>query len=107
MDEQATRIVVFLSEDDRTGHRSVGDALVERAHQDGLAGATVWRAIEGIGRSGRIRAARFPDAGAGLPIAVEVIDSPDRIERFLDAVYELAPDALVTREQVQVMRSGN
>lgn len=103
-DEIGTRIVIYLSEDDRVGHRGLHEALIERAREDGMAGATVWRGIEGFGSSGRIRTTRFPDMATGLPLALEVIDLPERIEAFLPVVKELAPGSLVTREEVQMTR---
>jgi uncharacterized protein len=99
-----TRLMIFLSEDDRVEHRCLDEVLVERAREDGMAGATVWRGIEGFGSSGRLRTTRFPDMATGLPVAVEVIDLPERIEAFLAAVKHLAPGSLVTREQVHVTR---
>ena len=102
----ATRIVVFLSEDDRSGHHGLHEALLNRAREDGLAGATVWRGIEGFGASGRIRTSRFPDAMIGLPVTVELVDTPERIEEFLPVVKELAPGSFVTREEVRVTRFG-
>jgi uncharacterized protein len=104
--EIATRIMVFLSEDDRLGHHGLHQAIVDRARDDGMAGATVWRGIEGFGKSGHVRTMRFPDAATGLPLAVELLDSPDRIEAFLPIVRELAPGSLVTREEVQMTRYG-
>lgn len=104
--EVATRIMVFLSEDDRVGHHGLHEALLDRAREDGMAGATVWRGIEGFGASGHIRTARFPDANIALPLAVELIDRPERIEAFLPVVTKMAPGSLITREQVQMTRSG-
>ncbi len=105
--EVATRIVIFLSEDDRRGHHGVHEVILDRARQAGLAGATVWRGIEGFGRSGHVRTARFPDAATGMPLAVEVVDAPDRVDAFLPVVRELAPHSLITREQVEVTRFGD
>lgn len=102
VDVVATRLMVFLSEDHRTGHRGLHEALLERAREDGMAGATVWRGVEGFGSSGRLRTARFPDALTGLPLAVEVIDTPERIEAFVSVVKELAPGSLVTCESVRM-----
>ena len=104
--EVATRVMVFLSEDDRVAHHGLHEALLNRAREDGMAGATVWRGIEGFGASGRFRTARFPDAATGLPLALELIDAPERIEAFLQVVRELAPGCFVTREQVQMTRFG-
>lgn len=104
--QAAVRIVVFLTEDDRVGHRGLHEVLVQRARQEGMAGASVWRGIEGFGASGLIRTARFPDAAAGLPLAVELVDTPERIGAFLTIVHELAPGSLVTRERVTLARPG-
>lgn len=98
----ATRLMIFLTEDDRVARRSVAEALLERAHDAGLAGATIWRGIEGFGASGHLRAARLPDLARGLPLVLEVIDQPDAVERFLPVVRELAVGALVTTEVVEV-----
>lgn len=100
----ATRLMVFLTEDDRVGRRGIYEALLQRARDDGMAGATIWRAIEGFGRSGHIRTTRLPDLARGLPLAVELIDDAARIEAFLPVVRELAPGALVTKEEVRMMR---
>jgi uncharacterized protein len=104
MDQVGTRIVIFLSEDDRTGHRGLHEAILERAREDGMAGATVWKGIEGFGSSGHIRTNRFADLVTGMPVALEVIDLPERIEAFLPTVRELAPGSLVTKEQVHMTR---
>ena len=92
--------MVFLSEEDRVGHRRLQDLLLARARDLGLAGATIWRGVDGFGRSRRVRSARFPDADAALPVVVEVIDTPEATERFLEAVRELAPGSFITREVV-------
>ena len=99
-----TRLMVFLTEDDRAEGRGLHEALLDHAREDGMAGATLWRAVEGFGTSGRLRTTRFPDAALGLPLAFEVIDLPERIESFLAAVKRLAPGSLVTREQVSMTR---
>ena len=102
--ELATRLAVFLTEDDRAGHRSLYEALLTKAREQGLAGATVWQGVEGFGEAGIVRTSRFPDAASGLPLMLEVIDAPDKVDAFLDILATLAPDALVTRENVSVSR---
>jgi uncharacterized protein len=104
--EVATRVMVFFSEDDRVAHHGLHEALLTRAREDGMAGATVWRGIEGFGASGHFRTARFPDAATGLPLALELIDVPERIDAFLSVVREVAPRSFVTREQVEMTRFG-
>jgi hypothetical protein len=97
-----TRLMVFLTEDDRAGRRPLYEELLERAREDGMAGASAWRGIEGFGSSRRLRTSRFPDTVVGLPIVVEVIDVPERVEAFLAVVRTLAPGSLVTSEQVHM-----
>ena len=101
MEGEASRLSVFLTEDDHAGHQAAWKELVERARDDGLAGATVWRGIEGFGRRGYLRSARSVDAAQALPLVVEVIDEPERIEAFLPVVAHVAPDALVIRQPVR------
>lgn len=104
--ETATRLSVFLTDEDRSGHRGLHQVLLERARDEGVAGGTLWRGIEGFGRSGVVRSNRFPDATLGLPLVLEFVDSEERIASFLPAVGELAPAALVIRETVQLTRAG-
>ena len=105
--EIATRLVIFLGEDDHLGRRHLYEVLLERAREEGMAGATVWRGIEGFGVSGRVRAGRFPDALRQPPIAVEVLDAPERVEAFLGVVRELAPHCFVIWEPVLVAHSSS
>ena len=100
----AVRVVVFLSEDDRHHHRSLLETLLARAREQGVIGATVWRAIEGFGRSGDLRTTRFPDADLGLPLMLEVVDHADSVDRFIESALELAPDAVISREPVTLLR---
>lgn len=101
MEGEATRLSVFLTEDDHSGHRAAWKELIERAREDGMAGATVWRGIEGFGRRGYLRSARAIDAAQGLPVVFEVIDQPERVDAFLAVVAHVAPDALVVRQRLQ------
>lgn len=101
----ATRLMVFLTEDDRLAHHSTAEVLLKRAHEAGLAGTTIWRGIEGFGASGHVRAARLPDLARGLPLVVEVIDTEEAVTGFLPVVRELADGALVTIETVHISRS--
>jgi hypothetical protein len=105
-DEEALRITIFLSEDDRIHHHGVHDALLDAARTSGICGASVWRGIEGFGTSRRIRTNRFPDANSGLPLVVELIDSPERMESFLPTISELAPGSLVTKELIRISRKS-
>lgn len=106
-DEEALRITIFLSEDDRIHHHGVHEALLAEARTCGISGASVWRGIEGFGSSRRIRTNRFPDANSGLPLVIELIDSPERMEGFLPTISELAPGSLVTKELIRISRKSS
>jgi PII-like signaling protein len=101
------RLMIYLTEEDRLHHRGVHEELFARARQDGINGTSVWRAIEGFGRSGHARSSRFPDSVVGLPIVIELIDDKQQIETFLPVVRQLAPNALVTTESVQILGRHN
>jgi len=101
----ARRVMVFLTEDDVYAHHTVAEELLRRAREGGIAGATVWRGVEGFGANGHLRAARLPDLARGLPLIVEVIDDEASIERFLAYVDEVAEGSLVTSEEVNIARS--
>lgn len=103
-EQTACRLLVYTTEDDRLGHHSLAQELVERARADGLQGATIWRGIEGFGRSGLMHTNRLPDVNAGMPLVVEIIDRAERVSAFLHVVDELAPDAVTTTEPVHLAR---
>jgi PII-like signaling protein len=102
MDEpqEAERLVVYATEDDEVDGEALWSWVVRQAKETGVAGATVWRGVAGLGRGGRTRSDRFPDAEAGLPIAVEVIDRPAAIQGLLDRLWTVSPEVLVTVEPV-------
>ncbi len=104
----AVRLVVVVGEEDHVGHRPLATELVHRAHAAGLAGATVHRGVEGFGAGSRVHTNRVLSLSEELPLAVSVVDVPERVEAFLPVVGELLAAAsaggLVTLEDVTVVR---
>jgi PII-like signaling protein len=98
----ATRLTVYVGESDTWHHRPLYTELVHRAHAAGLAGASVFRGIEGFGASSTIHTSRLLSLSQDLPVAVVVIDAPDRIEAFLPEVEEVVGEGLVTLDEVTV-----
>jgi PII-like signaling protein len=94
---------VFVGESDRHGSQPLYTAIVERARQAGLSGATVFKGIEGYGSHAVVHAARVFDLSHDLPILIEIVDSEDRIRAFLPVLDELVNDGLVTIEAVDVI----
>src|SRR5260221_14453458 len=80
---EAVLLRVFIGEDDRYGNGALYEAIVERAREMGMAGATVLPGPEGFGQSGHIRSGLGVDAGPRSPVVVEIIDTEERINRFL------------------------
>ena len=94
---------IFIGENDRWHGKPLYEAIVMRAREAGLAGATVLRGLMGFGAKSRIHTAKVLRLSEDLPIVVEIVDRTDRIEGFLPALEEMVADGLVTLERVQVI----
>ncbi len=97
------RLTIYCGESDRSGHHPLATVLVERARDEGLAGATVVRGIEGFGASSHLHTTRLLSLSDDLPIVIQLVDTEDRIRAFLPIVDELIGDGLVTLEDVDVL----
>ena len=102
--ERARRLTVFVGEGDRWQHRPVFTEIVHRAHAAGLAGASVFRGVEGYGGSQLIHTTRLLSLSEDLPVAVVVVDEAERIEAFLPQLKGLVRDGLVLLDDVDVVR---
>jgi PII-like signaling protein len=102
--ERARRLTVYVGEGDRWQHRPVFTEIVHRAHAAGLAGASVFRGVEGYGGSQLIHTTRLLSLSEDLPVAVVVVDEPERIEAFLPRLEGLVRDGLVLLDDVEVVR---
>jgi PII-like signaling protein len=103
LEGRARRVTVYLGEDDTWHHKPLYTEIVHRAHQAGLAGASVFRGIEGFGTSSRIHTSRILSLSEDLPVSVVVVDAPDRIDAFLPQLEELVTEGLVVVEDVRVV----
>ena len=101
---RALRATVFVDDDDTWHHKPLFTEIVHRAHQAGLAGASVFRGVEGFGASSLIHTTRLLSMTQDLPIAVMIIDTPERIRAFLPQLDELVIEGLVTVDEVEVIR---
>jgi PII-like signaling protein len=100
----AKRLTVYIGESDRFHHKPLYSEVVHRAHRAGLAGASVFRGIEGFGASSLIHTTRILSLSEDLPLAVVIVDDPDRIAAFLPQLDELIGEGLVTLDDVDVVR---
>ena len=94
---------IFIGEADRWHGRSLYEAIVLRAREAGLAGATVLRGLMGFGAKSHLHTAKVLRLSEDLPIVIEIADRADRIEAFLPVLDEMVADGLVTLERVQVI----
>ena len=106
MPVEAVLLRVFVGTDDRHGERALYEAIVRRAREMGMAGATVLPGPEGFGRSRHIRSELSVDAGPRQPMVVEIVDTEEQIERFLPVVDRMVASGLVTVEKVRAIRYG-
>lgn len=94
---------IFIGESDKLGKKPLYQAIVEMLREEGLAGATVLRGVEGFGAHSRLHTARILRLSEDLPIVVECVDSSERIDRVLPRLDEMVGDGLVTVEPVEVI----
>ena len=103
---EAVLLRIFIGEDDRTHGQPLYEAIVMKARELQLAGATVLRGPMGFGRSSQLHTAKILRLSEDLPVVVEIVDGEERIKALLDAIGPLIGSGLVTLEKVQVLRYG-
>lgn len=101
-----TLLRIFIGESDRepATDRPLYEAIVRRAKEAGLAGATVLRGPMGFGRHSRVHTAKVLELSTDLPIVIEIVDAEEKIAAFLPAVDALVSEGLVTIEAVRVLK---
>lgn len=104
--EQAVLLRIFIGESDRHEGRSLHEAIVLKAREMHLAGATVMRGALGYGRSSRLHTATILRLSEDLPLVVEIVDAADKIDAFLPALERMMGSGLVTLEKVNVIQYG-
>jgi PII-like signaling protein len=103
----AVLLRIFTGEDDRAGHIPLYEAIVLKAREMQLAGATVLRGPMGFGRSSRLHTAKILRLSEDLPVVIEIVDSEANITGFLSVLETLLNGSgLVTMEKVKVLRYG-
>jgi hypothetical protein len=98
---------IFLGENDRYEHRPLYEAIVLKAREAHLAGATVLRGPMGFGHSSRLHTAKILRLSEDLPMVIEIVDSEEKINAFLPELDKMMGSGLVTIERVQVLQYGN
>jgi len=104
---QAKRLRIYIGESDRWKRRSLHQAIVEKAKELDLAGATVFRGLMGYGANSRIHTASIVDLSSDLPILVEIIDSEAYIAKLLPFLDEMMEEGMITIDEVEVIKYGS
>jgi PII-like signaling protein len=101
---RATRLTVLIKESDQWHHKPLYNEIVHRAHRAGLAGASVFRGIEGYGKSSHIHTTRILSLSEDLPTSVVIVDTEEKIRGFLRELDELVTEGLVILDEVEVVK---
>ena len=101
---EATLLRIFMGESDRWKHQPLYEAIVLKAREMHLAGATVLRGPMGFGKSSRLHTAKILWLSMDLPVVIEIVDAEEKIQSFLPALDEMMKGGLVTLEKVRVIQ---
>jgi PII-like signaling protein len=94
---------LFIGESDTWRGRPLYQAIVERAREQGLAGATVIRGIEGFGADSRLHTSRILRLSEDLPVLIEIVDTAEQIDRIVPLLDEMVSEGMLTVERVHVV----
>ena len=101
--QDAMLLRVFIGESDRWHHKPLYEAIVLKAREMHLAGATVLRGPMGFGKSSRLHTAKILRLSFDLPVVIEIVDSEEKLQQFLPVLDEMMKAGLITLEPVRVI----
>lgn len=105
--DTARRLMIIIDEDAVFNHKPLYQEIVRRAHDSGLAGASVFRGIEGFGSSGSVHTNRILSLTAKLPAMVVIIDTDEKIDEFLPQLDEMDVRGIVAVDDVEIVWPGH
>src|SRR4051794_32291318 len=100
----AKQVAIFINSTDQWHGRPLYTAIVHLCQQQGIAGASVTRCVEGYGAGHHLHTTRLLELSENLPVRIEVVDLPERIEPFLAALEGMISEGLVTVSGVHILR---
>jgi PII-like signaling protein len=103
LEGEGTLLRIFIGELDKWHHQPLYEAIVLRARERGLAGATVLRGPMGFGAHSRLHTAKILRLSEDLPVIIEIVDKEEKIQAFLPELDTMISDGLVTLEKVRVI----
>jgi PII-like signaling protein len=102
----AVLLRIFIGEDARYGHQPLYEAIVLKAREMHLAGATVLRGPMGFGKSSRIHTTKVLRLSEDLPLVIEIVDSEEKINSFVTVIDSMMSSGLITLEKAKVLKYG-
>jgi PII-like signaling protein len=100
----ALRLTIFIGDADCWHHKPLSAEIVHRAHTQGLAGASVFHGTEGFGASSVVHTSRLLSMSEDLPLAIVIVDTPEKVRAFLPQLDELIGEGLVILDEVNVIK---
>ena len=100
---QVALMRIYTDESARSGHKALYEAIVLKARDQGLGGATVLRGPMGFGHSHRIRNASIVNLSTSLPLVIEIVDAEEKLRDFLESLESMDDIGLVTLEKVEIL----
>ena len=102
--EEGFLLRIFVGESDRHGHHPLYEAIVLKAREQGMAGATVLRGVMGFGKHSVLHTAKILRLSEDLPMLIEIVDSREKVEGFLTQSDGMITEGLVTLEPIKVLQ---
>src|SRR5512147_2122520 len=102
--EDGKLLRIFIGESDRWEHRPLYEAIVLKARELGLAGATVLRGPMGFGANSHVHTAKILRLSTDLPMIIEIVDTEEKVNLLLPHLDEMVKEGLVTLEDVRVLK---
>ena len=103
----AQKVTIYIGESDKWGSKPLHAAILQTLKEEDCGGATVWRALSGFGAHSRIRSASLVALSSDLPLMIEWIDNPSRIERVLPKIQTMVVEGLITIQPIEVVTYGH
>jgi PII-like signaling protein len=100
----AKQVTIFVNNNDQWHGKPLYSAIVQLCQQQGIAGATVSRCVEGYGAGGQVHTTRLLELSESLPVRIEIVDVAERIEPLLPALSGMIGEGLVTVANVHILR---
>lgn len=107
MSRKGELLRIYIGQSDTYKGLPLYEWIVKKANDRGLASATVVRGLEGFSSRGRVHTAKIMRLSSNLPVIVEIVDTPQKIEDFLPIVEEAIKDGLITIENIRIRLYGD